>query len=48
MSSTDKKNVRLSAKEVRVIKDTIKKYDQNANIIMFWKQDRFNKEGWRY
>jgi len=45
MSSTDKKNVRLSAKEVRAIKDTIKKYDPNANIIIFGSRADVTKKG---
>ena len=45
MSSTDKKKVRLSEKEIRVIKETIEKYDPNANIIIFGSRTDLTKKG---
>ena len=45
MSSTDRKKVRLSEKEIRIIKETIKKYDPSANIIIFGSRTDLTKKG---
>ena len=45
MNSTEKKKVRLSEKEIRIIKETIKKYDPNANIIIFGSRADLTKKG---
>jgi len=45
MNLVSEKNVRLSEKEIRIIKDTIKKYDPDANIIIFGSRTDLTKKG---
>ncbi len=40
-----KRKVRLTQEEIRVIKDTIKKYDENAKIVLFGSRVDLNKKG---
>ena len=45
MNLVSKKNVRLSEKEISIIKDTIKKYDPSANVIIFGSRADLTKKG---
>ncbi len=40
-----KKKVRLSLEEIKIIKDIIKKYDENAKVILFGSRVDLNKKG---
>ncbi|WP_457622335.1 nucleotidyltransferase domain-containing protein [Persephonella sp.] len=44
MNST-KRDVRLSEKEIKIIKDAVKKYDPDAKIIIFGSRTDLTKKG---